>query len=67
MSSVAGTSGRLGVPRTVRVMMVKDKAAVKRFLARLAEIPELRVISLAHGDAITADCGARLREAADRL
>jgi broad specificity phosphatase PhoE len=48
------------------MMFVDDKKKVRAFLERLAERP-WQVITVAHGDAVTADCATKLREAAARL
>ncbi len=45
-----------------------DRNAYRLWLESLADnIPNLQVISVAHGSPIVTDCSARLREAAARL
>ena len=61
-----GPGGSLGVPRIVRYFFVADKKKVRGFLERLAERP-WQVLTLSHGDPITADCAQRLKQAAARL
>ena len=61
-----GPGGSLGVPRLVRYFFVHDKKQVRGFLERLAERP-WQVVTLSHGDPITADCAQRLKQAAARL
>jgi hypothetical protein len=55
--------GKLGQPRIVRWRFGKDPAAFRRFILGLADIPDLRVVTLAHGDCLTERCAERLREA----
>jgi hypothetical protein len=62
-----GVKGRLGVPRIVRFMMMKDKAAVRASLNKLAEIPNVKVLTVAHGRALTERCSEALKEAAAAL
>ncbi len=64
--NLLGSGGTLGVPRIVGMMFVGDKKKVRAFLEKLAETP-WKVITVSHGDPVTADCSARLREAAARL
>jgi hypothetical protein len=64
--NLLGTGGTLGVPRIVRMAFVADKKRVRAFLERLAERP-WQVITVSHGDPVTAECAARLREAAAKL
>ena len=64
--NLLGSGGTLGVPRIVGMMFVGDKKKVRAFLEKLAETP-WKVITVSHGNPVTADCSARLREAAARL
>jgi hypothetical protein len=61
-----GSSGFFGTTRIGR-FMTTDRAGWKGWLLQQAERDDLKVLSVAHGDAITTDCAARLREAAERL
>lgn len=61
---LGGVKTRLGVPRIVRVMMVKEKEAARGAIKRLAEIKNLEVISVAHGRPVRGNCAEALREAA---
>jgi hypothetical protein len=56
---------KLATGRMMRLFMVKDKAAFKGFLAMLAAIPNVRIVTVAHGDPILGgDISAKLKEAA---
>ena len=57
----------LGVPRIVRLTMVKDKVAVRAWLHLMAEIPDLKLVTVAHGPPLTADCAQGLRDGAATL
>jgi hypothetical protein len=58
---------RLGVPRIVRMMLLTDKNAARASLNKLAEIPDVKVLTVAHGRALTEGCSEALREAAAAL
>ena len=62
-----GSVGPLGISRLGRFLLLKDRARFKAYLERLAEIPELKVLSVAHGEAVRADIANALRGAAQRL
>lgn len=62
-----GNAGGPKVTTITRWFMVKDKAALKAHLERLAETPGLKRIVVAHGDAIEEDAPGTLREVAARL
>ncbi len=64
--NLLGSGGVLGVPRIVGMMFVEDKKKVRAFLEKLAERP-WKAITVSHGDPVTVDCSARLRDAAARL
>jgi hypothetical protein len=56
---------KLATGRMMRLFMVKDKAAFRGFLATLATIPNLKIVTVAHGDPITGgEIAAKLKEAA---
>jgi hypothetical protein len=59
LSGVPG--GGFGMTRLFRLTQVKDRTAVKRFLGDLAGIPDIRAITVSHGDPVTADPAGRLR------
>lgn len=64
-NALAGVpSGTLGVSRFFRWRQVTDLPALRRFLGELAGIPDLRVVTVAHGDPVTADASRVLRAAA---
>ncbi len=55
---------KLGVSRIYRLAMAKDLSALKQFARRLADIPDLRILTVSHGDPVTHDPASALREAA---
>lgn len=63
-----GASGFFGITRFGRWFFLADRQAYRQWLLSLADgIPDLRVISVAHGSPVTENCAERLRQAADRL
>lgn len=62
-----GPQGGFGIPRIVRFFFGKDMKAYRGFLERLAELPDLRLISCGHGGHVDEDCAGALRGAAGRL
>lgn len=56
---------RLGFTRIYRWRIITDLAAMKRFVGGLADIPDLRLITVAHGDPVSHDVAGALRAAAD--
>jgi hypothetical protein len=54
----------LGIPRIVRWRVVNDMAAVRRFAGELAKVPDLRLMTVAHGEPVLDDPVARLRAVA---
>jgi hypothetical protein len=62
-----GSSGGPRVPWLLRKSMVKDGAALKAQLLRLAETPGLRRIVIMHGGRIDAEPATFLRQVADTL
>lgn len=58
---------KLGQPRIVRFFFGKDRAAFRGFVAKLASIDGVRVVTTSHGAPITSDCSAALNDAASRL
>jgi len=59
--------GPLGVARIMKLLMIKDRTAAREGLARLADIPDLRLVSTAHGLPVVTDCAAALRAGAATL
>jgi hypothetical protein len=67
-ASAIGSSGFFGITGLGRQFFMSDRNAYRQWLEALADsIPDLRVISVAHGSPIVTDCNYRLREAAARL
>jgi len=62
-----GVTAPLGVARIVRRMLLADRAAARTGIERLAELPDLRLISIAHGHPVKAGCAQALRDAAARI
>jgi hypothetical protein len=65
--TTTGVKDPLGVARIMKLTMLKDRAAAKAALARLADIPDLRLVSTAHGRPVLADCAGALRAGAATL
>lgn len=67
-ASLIGASGFFGITYLGKRFFMCDRNAYRQWLLTLADsIPDLQVISVAHGSPIAADCNRRLREAAARL
>ena len=62
-----GIKGRLGVARIMRIMMVSNKAEARAGLDKLAEIPDITLLSIAHGRPVRDDVSAALRAAASEI
>lgn len=63
MSMMSGD--KLAPGRMLRTFMVKDKAMFKNFLATLSTIPNVKIVTVSHGDPITSgDITAKLDGAA---
>jgi hypothetical protein len=63
-----GAMGYFGMTPLGQRFFLTDKTAYQHWLETLAnQVAPLQVISVAHGEAITADCQQRLRQAAARL
>jgi hypothetical protein len=67
-TSAIGSSGFFGITGLGRQFFMQDRNAYRQWLESLADrIPDLQVISVAHGSPIITDCRDRLQEAAARL
>lgn len=67
-TSAIGSSGFFGITGLGKQFFMTECNAYRQWLESLANnIPDLQVISVAHGSPIVTDCSARLREAAARL
>lgn len=63
-----GFTGPVKLPPITRLLLVKDRAALRADLERLAaETPDLRRIIPSHGDVVTEDPPGALRRVASRL
>lgn len=65
--TAGGVKGRLGTARIVRTMLLADRAAARAGLERLAEIADLRFLSIAHGRPLDSEVAAAITEAAATL
>ena len=65
--TTSAVPGPLGVAPIMKLAMLKDRAAAKAGLARLAEIPDVRIVSTAHGRPVVTDCAGALHAAAASL
>jgi hypothetical protein len=62
MDVMTMTGGKLAPGRMLRAFMVKDKATFKRFLATLPTIPNIKIVTVSHGDPIVGgDITAKLK------
>jgi hypothetical protein len=64
---VTGSSGGPRVSRLIRLFMIKDKRALRAHFERLAEIPRLQRILVAHHEVIDREPARVLREVAATL
>ena len=62
-----GIKGRLGVARIMRTMMVSNRAEARAGLEKLAAIPGITLLSVAHGRPLRENVSEALREAASQL
>jgi hypothetical protein len=61
MNAFLGPTGKISVPRVMRVIGVKNRAAFATHLDRLAATPSLERLMFGHGKPITEDPAAALR------
>jgi hypothetical protein len=64
---ILGFIGALRVPRLIRWIGVKDRAALKAHLLRLADTPGLQHVFTCHGPVVSVDPSGALRKAAQTL
>lgn len=64
---ITRSTGLFGITGLGRLVMLRQREAFAGFLRELADAPGLTAIVVSHGDPITVDPAARLREAADRV
>lgn len=62
-----GSTGFFGLTRIGRMLLLKDRAAYKAWLLRLADTPRLKGVLVAHGEAVVERAAESLRAAAGRL
>jgi hypothetical protein len=59
------SGAKLAPGRMLRTFMVKDRGTFKAFLATLPTIPNVKIVTVAHGDPIRGgDITAQLKDAA---
>lgn len=59
-----GIKGRLGVPRMMKMMFLKDRAAARASFSKLADIGGVSVVAVSHGRSLTSGCDEALKSAA---
>ena len=64
---VTASLGPLGTSRVFKLLVQTDREAYRGWWARLAESPDLKALLVAHGDVVTGDVGAQIREAIPRF
>jgi hypothetical protein len=64
VSHIAVPGHRLGVPRIYHWRFITDIAAVRAFAGDLATVPDLRLITVSHGDPVIAAPADALRSVA---
>ncbi|MFO1143839.1 MAG: hypothetical protein U1E59_15980 [Amaricoccus sp.] len=64
VSHIAVPGHHLGIPRIYRWRFITDIAAVRRFAGDLAAIPDLRLVTVSHGDPVIASPADALRSLA---
>jgi hypothetical protein len=57
------TGDQPNVPFPTRLLLIKDKPALKTLLGQLAAIPDLKRVIVSHGDVIEGNAGEGLRQA----
>lgn len=64
---VTASIGPVHVSRVFRLLAMTDRAAYAGWVRGLADLPDLRVLCVGHGDPVTGDVAPQLRAAADRI
>jgi hypothetical protein len=67
LKHVSASTGFFGASRLAKMALVRDKKALAEWLRRMAARDDVRLVAMAHGDAVTDDVPGHLRGAADRL
>jgi hypothetical protein len=67
LTYVTSSVGPLKVSRVFRMLAMADRAAYAGWVRSLADVADLRVLCVGHGDAVTGDVSAQVRAAADRI
>lgn len=62
-----GSTGFFGMTLIGRTLMLKDRATFKAWLVKMADLPQLATVCVAHGRMVTSQCPENLRSAAARL
>ncbi len=62
-----GSTGRLGMTHVGRLMFLRERGTFADWLAQLAALPGLRILTMAHGHALTHDVPAALQRLAGRM
>jgi hypothetical protein len=61
MRHTGAPGNKLGIARLYKMAMLPDAAPLRRLVGTLAAIPDLRLITVSHGEPVTRDCAAALR------
>jgi hypothetical protein len=64
VSHIAVPGHHLGIPRIYRWRFITDVAGIRKFAGDLATIPDLRLITVSHGDPVLTNPAAALRSVA---
>ena len=64
---ITASIGPLGISRVFRLLALLDRVKYAAFIDSLAAVPDLTVLTVAHGDAVIADVPGALRAAAARI
>ncbi len=64
---VTASIGPVHVSRVFRLLAMTDRAAYAAWVRSLADVRDLRVLCVGHGDPVTGDVAAQLRAGADRI
>lgn len=64
---LVGSTGGAKVTRVAKLFLVKDRAALKAHLLKLAETPGLKRLVIMHGDMVSEDASGVLRQVAGTL
>ena len=67
LEHITASIGPLGTSRVFRLMVLQNRDAYCAWLRKMADLSDLRLLCVAHGDAVTADVSDALRAASGRV